>query len=100
MDPKKLNEVIESKEFKQLVATRWSVSIVLTLIMFAVYFGFLALVAFNKDFLATKIATGTTLAIPVGIGILLFSWLITGWYVRWANNKYDKDVELLRKKLQ
>lgn len=100
MDPKKLSEVIESKEFKQLVARRWSVSIALTLIMFVVYFGFLAFVAFNKDFLAIKIATGITLAIPVGVGILLFSWLITGWYVRWANNKYDKEVELLRKRLQ
>lgn len=100
MDANTLHELTESKEFKQLVAKRWKVSVALTGMMLLVYFGFLILVAFKKELLATKLAEGLTLAIPMGVGILLLSWLATGWYVRWANHTYDQEVEALRKKLQ
>lgn len=100
MDAKTLHELTQSKEFKQLVAKRWRVSIVLTSIMLLVYFGFLILVAFKKELLGMKLAEGVSLAIPLGVGILVLSWLATGWYVRWANGSYNKEVEALRKKLK
>jgi uncharacterized membrane protein (DUF485 family) len=91
--------VLQSPDFKKLVSTRWSVSLVLTLIMLAVYIGFLLLVAFNKELLATKIAPDLTLAIPVGLGIILFAWILTGIYVYWANNTYDAAVQKLKDKV-
>ncbi|WP_192823835.1 DUF485 domain-containing protein [Rufibacter sp. LB8] len=91
--------ILESAAFKKLVKQRWSVSLVLTFAMLAVYFGFLLLVAFDKELLATKIGDYTTLAIPVGLGIILFAWLLTGVYVFWANNKYDASVEELKNKI-
>ncbi|WP_205502717.1 DUF485 domain-containing protein [Rufibacter psychrotolerans] len=94
------HDVLESSDFKKLVKQRWSVSLVLTFTMLAVYFGFLLLVAFNKEVLATRIGEYTTLAIPVGLGIILFAWLLTGIYVFWANNKYDSSVENLKNKIQ
>ena len=88
--------IMQSPEFKKLVSTRWSVSLVLTLVMLAVYIGFLLVVAFNKEFLATKISPNLTLAIPVGLGIILFAWILTGIYVYWANNTYDAAVQKLK----
>jgi uncharacterized membrane protein (DUF485 family) len=67
--------------------------------MLAVYFGFILTIAFNKEILASKINDGLTLGIPVGLGIIILAWLLTGVYVRWANNHYDKKVEELKKKL-
>ena len=93
-------EISSSKEFQHLVASRWKVSLLLTIIMLVMYFGFLILVAFKKELLAMKLSSGLTLAIPIGIGILVFTWLMTGIYVRWANQSYDKQVEELRKKIQ
>lgn len=63
----------------------------MTLIMLIVYFGYILLVAFGKDFLAQPVGTGvTTISIPIGIGIILFTVGLTGIYVRRANNEFDK----------
>ena len=93
------HEIIESPEFKKLVSKRWSVSLVLTIIMLTVYIGFLLVVAFSKESLAAKISPNLTLAIPVGLGLILFAWILTGIYVFWANNNYDEAVQDLKNKV-
>ena len=63
----------------------------LTTVMLVVYFGYIALIAFNKPFLAQPIGAGvTTLGIPIGLGVILITILITGIYVRRANGEYDR----------
>ena len=63
----------------------------LTVLMLVVYFGYIALIAFNKPFLAQPIGSGvTTLGIPIGLGVIIFTIVITGIYVRRANGEYDK----------
>ena len=45
----------------------------LTLLMMVVYYGYIALIAFNKPFLAQPIGTGvTSLGIPIGLGVIVF----------------------------
>ncbi|WP_034256890.1 DUF485 domain-containing protein [Adhaeribacter aquaticus] len=95
----KHHTVLQSQEFKKLVSNRWTFSLVLTLIILFVYIGFLLLVAFNKELLGSKINTHLTLAIPVGIGIIILAWVLTGIYVYWANNTYDKAVQDIKSKL-
>ena len=63
----------------------------LTALMLIVYFGYIALIAFNKPFLAQPIGNGvTTLGIPIGLGVIIFTIVITGIYVRRANGEYDR----------
>ena len=63
----------------------------LTVLMLVVYFGYIALIAFNKPFLAQPIGNGvTTLGIPIGMAVIIFTVVITGIYVRRANGEYDK----------
>jgi uncharacterized membrane protein (DUF485 family) len=62
----------------------------LTLAMLVVYYGYIALIAFNKPFLSQPIGAGvTTIGIPIGMGVIVFTILITGLYVRRANSKFD-----------
>ena len=62
----------------------------LTLLMMLVYYGYIALIAFNKPFLAQPIGAGvTTLGIPIGMGVIVFTVVITGIYVRRANSEFD-----------
>lgn len=62
----------------------------LTLLMMIVYFGYIALIAFNKPFLAQPIGAGvTSLGIPIGMGVIVFTVIITGLYVRRANSEFD-----------
>ena len=54
------------------------------------YYGFIALIAFDKAFLAQPVGDGvTTLGIPIGLAVIVFTILITVMYVRRANTEFD-----------
>ncbi len=91
-----VREIVNSKSFKDLVSKRLKFSLSLTVIMLVVYFGFILVIAFYKELLAIKIGEHLTLGMPIGIGIILFAWILTGIYIRWANKSYDKKVRELR----
>ncbi len=62
----------------------------LTLLMLLVYYGYIGLIAFDKELLATPIGAGvTTLGIPIGMAVIVFTVIITGIYVRRANREFD-----------
>ncbi len=97
---KSTHEVIESPEFKKLVSTRWTVSLILLALLFVSYYGYILLIAADKAFVSQKIGEVTTLAIPLGIASIVIAWLLTAFYVVWANAKYDPEVERLKKELK
>ena len=99
LDQSDVRNILESESFKSLVKKRLSVSLILTFVMLAVYFGFILTIAFNKELLAAKIGDVFTVGLPVGIGIIVFAWLLTGVYTRWANHSYDKRVRDLRNQI-
>jgi uncharacterized membrane protein (DUF485 family) len=92
----RVKDILDSEKFKELVKKRLKVSLSLTALMLIVYFGFILTIAFYKEFLAIKIGEHLTLGLPIGIGIIVFAWLLTGFYTNWANRYYDKSVRELR----
>ncbi|HRI48412.1 MAG TPA: DUF485 domain-containing protein [Ignavibacteriaceae bacterium] len=95
----KATEIVNSEKFKELVSKRLNFSLTLTVIMLLVYFGFILVIAFNKELLSIKIGEHLTIGIPIGMGIILFAWLLTGIYTQWANKVYDKSVRDLRNQI-
>lgn len=93
-------EVQQLPEFRKMVKIRWRVSVVLTIAMLIIYFGFILLIAFNKPFLATTIGHNLTLGLPVGIGVLLSAWILTGIYTYWANRYHDARINEIKKKMK
>lgn len=93
-------QVLDDPEFKALAAQKNTVSLVLTLMQLVLYFGFIALIAYDKPFLAQKISSGSaiTLGIPIAVGVILLSWILTGIYIYWANSRYDKMVTRVKKR--
>lgn len=79
-------------KYEQLKTVRNSYGWVMTLLMLVVYYGYIALIAFDKEFLAKPLSsTGvSTIGIPIGLGVILFTVIITGIYVRRANGEFDK----------
>ena len=75
-----------------LGAARWRIAGTLTAAMMVVYFGFIALIAYNKELLARPLTRGLTLGILLGALVIVSSWLLTWIYVRWANSHYDTEV--------
>ncbi len=97
---KSVHEMIESPAFKHLVARRWRVSIILLALLFISYYGYILIIAGAKKWVSQKIGEVTTLAIPLGIASILAAWVLTGYYVIWANNSYDPEVERLKSELR
>jgi uncharacterized membrane protein (DUF485 family) len=99
MDRSLIEKIKNDPDFQKLVSERNRVMIILTALELIIYFGFILLVAFNKEFLAQKIGEGVvTIGIPIGIGVIVLSFLLTGVYVYIANKDYDELSEKIKKK--
>lgn len=86
----RLDAIKNDPDFQQLVQSRTRFSIILTLLTFVIYFGFVLLIAFAPSVLGQSLSGGvTTVGIPLGIGVIVSAFLLTGIYVRRANTKYD-----------
>jgi uncharacterized membrane protein (DUF485 family) len=96
---KTAHEIVESARFKALVSKRWNVSIILTVLLFIIYYGYILIVAYGKDFLAQKVGEFVNWGIILGVLGIVLSWLLTVIYIIWANNVYDKEVDALKKEL-
>lgn len=80
-----------NEKFHELVAQKSKLSWSLAALMMIVYYSFILVIAFFPEWLGTPLFTSSTLTwgLPVGIGIILFTFFITGIYVHRANNIYD-----------
>ena len=92
-------EILEDSDFKSLSKQKNVISVVLTILELVLYFGFIALIAFNKPFLASKLSGAISIGIPIAVGTIILSWVFTGIYIFWANNKYDVLVKKVREKI-
>ena len=87
---------LDDPQFRELVRRKSSLSLTLTALIFVAYFGYMALMAFAPETLSAPFGA-TTLGIPIGIGIIIFAWILTGVYVKWANGAYDTMIARVRK---
>ncbi len=87
-------------KYQELKAKRTSIGWWLTLAMMVAYYGFILLVAFNKPFLATRLGEGvTTIGMPIGLGVIVFTVVITAIYVRRANSEFDRLSDEIAKEV-
>ncbi len=78
-------------QYQELKRKRTAFGLWLTLAMLIVYYGFILLVAFDKPLLAKRLGEGVmTLGMPIGLGVIIFTIVITGNYVFRANNEFDR----------
>jgi uncharacterized membrane protein (DUF485 family) len=65
--------------------------------MIVLYFGFVLLIAYNKPLMGRLIVPGLSVGILLGALVIICSWLLTWFYVRWANTHYDSAVDRLKR---
>ena len=98
MQPDLTTRILNDPNYQELKARRSRFGWWLTLAMLVVYYGFILLVAFYKPFLATRLGAGvTTIGMPIGLGVIIFTVVITAIYVRRANSEYDALTERVAK---
>ena len=84
-------------KLEALAAARMRVAGALTAAIVVLYFGFILLIAFARELLATLLAPGLSLGILLGALVIVASWLLTLGYVRWAKRRYDQALDELRR---
>jgi uncharacterized membrane protein (DUF485 family) len=95
MDKATVEKIQNNPNYQKLVSTRSSFAWKLTVIMLVVYYAFILLIAFSPETLGASLSGGmTTVGIPVGLAIIIFSFALTGIYVKRANSEFD---DLLKK---
>ena len=89
--------LLDSAEFKGLVSRRWRVSLILTAALFVLYYGYILLIALDKEFVSQRMGGATPIGIPLGAAVILGSWVLTAIYIVWANRHHDGEVARLRR---
>lgn len=96
-----IEKIKNNPAYQELKAKRTAFGWTLTIIMLAAYYGYIAVIAFDKELFGQRIGDGvTTLGIPVGVGLIVFTVLITGLYVRRANTEFDALTERIVKEVK
>ncbi len=85
-------------DIRALARGRWRVALLLSSIVFALYFGFIIAVAFAKEAIATQIVPGLSVGILAGAVVIVGAWVTTWIYVSWANRHFDAGVKAINDK--
>lgn len=90
-------QIYADPEFHELEKKRGRFSWLLACIVFLTYFSFILIIAFAPEIFAIPIYEGSviTWGIPIGLFVIVFSFLLTGIYVYRANGEFDhliKDI--------
>ena len=98
METNLAQRIARDPNYQKLRSRRNRLGWTLTLLMMIVYYGFIVLVAFDKPFLAQRMGEGVmTLGIPIGFGVIVFTILITYYYVRRANAEFGSLTDAIAK---
>ncbi len=90
-----IGRISKSAKFDALVKEKMRFSWQLTFVMLVIYYGFILLIAFAPSWLGKPLWAGamTTIGIPLGIVVILSALVLTGIYVRRANNEFDRITQ-------
>lgn len=79
-------------KYQELIKKRTRFSWTMAIIMLLIYYTFIMIIAFAPGFLGTPVSAGavTTIGIPIGIGVIISAFLLTGIYVVRANTQFDR----------
>ncbi len=92
--------MLANPKFQQLVRQRSTLGWILAAIMVVVYFGLIALVAFDKPLVGQPVGAGpASLGIVLGVAVILTAVVLVGIYVAVANTRFDKMSDELTREV-
>lgn len=87
-----VHAIKSNPKYHELISKRRSFAWILAVVMLVIYYGFILIVAFGKEFLGQPLWAGsvTTVGIPIGLGVIISAFILTGIYVSRANSEFDR----------
>jgi uncharacterized membrane protein (DUF485 family) len=100
MEEDLVQRIKANPKYQKLVSMRSTFGWTLAAMMLVVFYGYILLIAFDKELLAQKIGSGVmTWGIPIGLFVIVFTVVITGIYVQRANQVFDNLTAEIRKEV-
>lgn len=100
MDKMMIEKIKANPKYQELVTKRSSFALKLTITMLVMYYAFILVIAFDKALLGVSLSGGvTTVGIPIGIAIIVVSFVLTGVYTQRANGEFDDLANAIKKDL-
>ena len=95
MNKELVDRIKNNPKYKELIAKRGSFAAKLAIFVLVIYYGFVLVIAFNKEFFATKLSDEGVMTVgwPMAVGIILIAFITTLIYVVKANGEFE-DLEL------
>ena len=92
MTPTEAGRIRLTPAFLELERKRSRFSWALTILMLVLYFGFILLVAFDRQLqlMGIMVTRSISLGFPLGLGVILGAIALTGLYVLRANTEFDR----------
>ena len=80
-----------SLRFKKKKKKRERFAWILSAIMLGLYVAFILLIAYGSHIMGAKLSPGSSITwgIPIGVGLILSAFILTGIYVQRANGEFD-----------
>ena len=100
MEDDLVQKIQANAHYRQLVARRSRFGWMLTWMMMVVYYGFILLIAFDKELMSRKLGTGVmTWGMPIALIVIIFTVTVTGIYVLRANSEFDMLTAKIRQEV-
>lgn len=92
MEKSGLSGIRSNPLFGELVRRRGRFVAWLSAATLVPYYAFILVASFNPQLLAARFATtgAMTVGWPIGVALIVGTWLLTGLYVRRANSEFDE----------
>lgn len=98
MNDELVDRIEANPKYQELVSKRTSLGVKLGVFVLVLFYSYILTIAFNKQFLATKIGDSmTTIGFPIALAILVISFITTLIYVRRANTEFEDLTNEIRK---
>jgi uncharacterized membrane protein (DUF485 family) len=95
-----VQKIVANPKYQELVRVRTRYGWTLTALIMIVYYGYILLIAFDKELLSRRIGNGVmTWGIPAGLFVIVFTVVLTGIYVWRANEQFDQLTEAIREEV-
>ncbi len=97
-----LEKLKQNPRLWELIERRERFSWTMAIILLIGYYSYILVIAFDPKLLGRPIKEGmvTTIGIPVGIGVIVFAFILTGIYVYKANKEFDVITKELQESVK
>jgi uncharacterized membrane protein (DUF485 family) len=101
MEDEWVTKVENNPKYQELVRKRSRFGWTLAALMLIIYYSFIMTIAFAPGFLARPLSDASviTVGIPIGLGVIISAFVLTGIYVWRANTEFDRINNELKREV-